>query len=312
MPASRFPRVAIVGAGAVGSSIGRALHECGYPVVSVISRTGRDAVSLAREVKCRRASTEIGDLPAEAEILLLTVPDGSIAEVAVQVSKLKSLKFAGLFAAHCSGVHSADILRPLRRRGTLVASMHPIQTFPGRASRSGRRAGFRGIYFGIEGEEEALKRAQRGVSDLGGRALVIAKELKPLYHAACVFASNYMMVQLNAISELTGRIGTRVPWHELFGPLMAATIENAVRTSPAASLTGPVIRGDFSTVDLHLDALSAYAPEFLPLYISTGMEVARVGRERESISPKEFSQLIGRFRKFLKGRTLKNPRKETR
>ncbi len=316
MPASRFPRVAIVGAGAVGSSIGRALHESGYPVVSVISRTGKDAVSLAREVKCRRASTEIGDLPAETDILLLTLPDGAIGPVAAQVAKLKSLKFGRLFAAHCSGVHSAGILQPIRRRGALVASMHPIQTFPSGRSRGAQRAKLRGISFGIEGEEGALRRAERIVADLGARALVIATELKPLYHAACVFASNYMMVQLNAISELTACIGNPAPWHEMFGPLMTATIENAVRATPAASLTGPIIRGDFSTVELHLAALSSYAPQFLPLYISAGIEVARVGRERGSIGPEEFGEIVGRFRKFLKGRSFsivgRNIRKDKR
>ena len=306
MPTPRISRVSIIGAGAVGSSLGRALHDKGYPIVSIVSRSRGAAIALARGVKCKRASTEIGDLSPETECLLLTVPDGAIREIGVQLSKLKSLKFGRLFAAHCSGVHSAEILEPVRQRGALVASIHPIQTFPAKRHHTGHGAKLRGIYYGIDGEPGAVKRAEMLVADLGGKALIIRKELKALYHVICVFASNYLMVQLNSIEELTKILGTSVGWQSVFGPLMTTTIENAVRYTPAGSLTGPIVRGDFSTVDLHLRALAAYAPQLLPFYISGGIEVARVGKERQRISQDEFDRIVGQFRQFLKGHSFGN------
>jgi predicted short-subunit dehydrogenase-like oxidoreductase (DUF2520 family) len=299
MPTPRLPRISIVGAGAVGSSLGRALHHRGYPVVSVISRTGGPAIALARALKCRRASTEIGDLSPQTESLLLTVPDGAIGEVAGRLAKLKTIQFMKLFAVHCSGVYSADILEPLRRRGALVASMHPIQTFPPVRQPGRRRAKLQGIFYGVDGEPEALRRTERLVGDLAGRALIIRKELRPLYHVACIFASNYMLVQLNSIEQLTKRLGVAATWSEMFGPLITATVENAVQNPPAASLTGPIVRGDFATIDLHLNALRTYAPQFLPAYISGGIEVARVGREQRRISQENFEELIGRFRNIV-------------
>src|SRR2546425_745114 len=167
MPAPRPPRVSIVGAGAVGSSLGLALRDKGYPVVSVISRTGAPAIALAKALKCNRASTEIGDLSTKTECLLLTVPDGAIADVAARISKLKAINFKKLLAVHCSGVHSADVLEPIRRRGALVASMHPIQTFPSARQRGpGRhRAKLQGIFYGIDGDREALARTGRLIGD---------------------------------------------------------------------------------------------------------------------------------------------------
>lgn len=309
MPPPRLPRVSIVGAGSVGSSLGRALRDRGYPIVSIISRTGGPAISLARAVQCKKASTEIGDLSAATECLLLTVPDAAIREVATRCAKLKSLNFAKLFAAHCSGVHSADILDPIRRRGALVASLHPIQTFRSPRLPGRRGAKLRGIYYGIDGEPEALRRAERLIGDLGGRALTIRKDLKPLYHVICVFASSYLLVQLNSIDELTKSLGVAAGWQEMFGPLMMTTMENAVQYPPADSLTGPIVRGDFTTIDLHLKALSTYAPRFLPLYISDGIEVARVGRERQRISQDNFDLIIGRFRQYLQNHSFSNPAK---
>ncbi|HEY6193073.1 MAG TPA: Rossmann-like and DUF2520 domain-containing protein [Bacteroidota bacterium] len=312
MPAPRPPRVSIVGAGAVGSSLGRALHDRGYPFVSVISRSGAPAIALAKALQCGRASTEIGDLSPKTECLLLTVPDGAIAEVALSVSKLKAINFKKLFVVHCSGVHSADVLEPLRRRGSLVASMHPIQTFPsmrppGRQRGPGRsRAKIQGIFYGIDGEREAVGRAERLIGDLGGRALIIRKELRPLYHVICVFASNYLMVHLHSIEQLTLRLGVAATWEEMFGPLITATLENAVHPPAADSLTGPIVRGDFETVDLHLKALLAYAPKFLPAYISGGIEVARVGKEQQKLSQENFERLIGQFRQILKNHPLNN------
>ena len=309
MPAPRYPRVSIVGAGAVGSSLGRALHKKGYPIVSIISRTGSAAISLARAVQCKRASTQIVDLSAQTECLLLTVPDGAIKEVATRVSKLKQVNFNKLFAAHTSGVHSAEILEPMRRRGALVASMHPVQTFPPARRQGSHSVKLRGIYYGIDGEPEALRRTERLISDLEGRPLIIRKELRPLYHAACVVASNYLMVQLNAIDDLTKSLGVAAQWQEMFGPLMTTTMENAVKCSPAASLTGPIIRGDISTIELHLNALSNYAPRFLPFYISGGIEVARVGKEQQRISQNDFDRIIGQFRRFLKNHSFNNAEK---
>jgi predicted short-subunit dehydrogenase-like oxidoreductase (DUF2520 family) len=85
--------------------------------------------------------------------------------------------------------------------------------------------------------------------------VVIAKDLKPLYHTACVFASNYFIVLLNAIRELATSAKLTLPWTEVFGPLMTASMQNAIVSGPGAALTGPIVRKDFGTLALHLSSL---------------------------------------------------------
>src|SRR5713226_817668 len=103
----RHPKVSLVGAGTVGSTLATALAERGYPVRSIISRTGRRAIALAKAVKCPRASTQIEDIDPETQVLLITVSDGAIADIAEKAARLKNLRFKKLFAAHCSGAQIA-------------------------------------------------------------------------------------------------------------------------------------------------------------------------------------------------------------
>jgi predicted short-subunit dehydrogenase-like oxidoreductase (DUF2520 family) len=223
------PKVTIVGAGTVGSTLGLALHEKNYPIASVISRTGCNAVKLARLVDCKRASTVVADIVPRTEILLLTVSDDAIVRVAEEIAKVKKLKFDNLLAIHCSGVYAADALEPLKAKGASVASMHPIQTFPKSQRAEKLKSKLRGISYGIDGEPEALRNVMAIVRDLDGRSVVVPSEMKPLYHVACVFASNYMAVFVNTIAELSRRLKLTSSWMEVFGPLMTATMENVVK-----------------------------------------------------------------------------------
>ena len=186
--AQRFPTISIVGAGTVGSTLSMALRAKGYPVASVVSRSGPPAVALARALKCSRASTSIVDISPDTEVLLLTVPDGAVAGVAKQVSAVKQLRFRKMFIAHCSGAHSADVLAPLKKKGAAVASLHPIQTFPAHLAPGALRGRLKGIYYGIDGDALALRKAENLAADLGGHTTEIPADLRPLYHAACVFA----------------------------------------------------------------------------------------------------------------------------
>ena len=303
--ASRLPKISIIGAGTVGSTLATALFDKGYPIVSVISRTGATAIRLGHSVKCKKISTQISDIASNTDIVFITVSDSAIEKVAIDLAKTKTLKFKKLFAAHSSGVHSVDVLEPIRKKGALVGSIHPIQTFPSSLKISRLQTKLRSIYYGIEGNTESIKKAEEIIENLGGHSIIITKNLKPLYHVACVFASNYMTMFLNTISELSRTLELKASWAEVFGPLMMTTMENVIQSSAAASLTGPIVRGDFETIDLHLQTLAEYAPHFLPIYTIGGIEVARIAKEDGKITQENFNEIIIKFRRFIKSSSIK-------
>lgn len=295
---SKHPKVSIIGAGNVGSAFAHALAERGYSILSIISRSGRSALALARAVKCKKASTVIEDISPATELLIIAVTDGMIAEIGRRLAASKVINFKKVFAAHTSGVHSSSVLEPIRKKGALVASVHPIQSFPN-IWRAGKNSRLNGIYFGIDGEPEAIAKARELVGNLGSKTVIVPSELKPLYHAACVFASGYTIILLNAINELSNQLKLNADWPEVFGPLMTTAMENTIRQSAPAALTGPILRGDMATVDAHLAALADHAPQFLPLYTVGGIEVARIAKERGRISQEEMERVIKRFKKFI-------------
>ncbi len=300
MPSRKSPRISLIGAGVVGTTLIRALGEKGYTVVSVISRSAKPALELARSVKCRRVSSQIADVSSDSEIILIATPDASIPGIAKELANVKKLKFKNLLVVHTSGVHSSSVLEPLRRKGAAVASMHPVQTFPSFQRPSELRSKLKGIFYGVDGDKNSMPRVEQLVKSVGGTPVEVPAELRSLYHAACVFASGYLMVILNAISRLGDRLRFKASWTEVFGPLMTTAMGNAIRYPVADVMTGPILRNDAATIGAHLSALAEYAPEFLPLYMINGAEVGRIAHEKGRISREELEALLKSFRKFVK------------
>ena len=295
------PSLSLVGAGVVGTTLTTLLAKERYRVLSIIGRNGPAAVQLARSVACPRVSTEIADLDRTADVILFTVRDADLAPAVKSLASIKGLKLRGKVVLHTSGVHSAGILAPLRKSGASVASFHPLQTFPGNAAPARLRASVRGIYFGIDGDSPAVEVAKKLAADLGGKPLDVPAEMRPVYHAAAVFASGYLAAVMNAVASLSKAARLELPWTELFGPLMTATMENTVRSSPAEAVTGPVIRSDLDTISLHLGALEKFAPEFVPLYTVGALEVARVAVARGKLSREAYAELLSTFRSAIRG-----------
>jgi predicted short-subunit dehydrogenase-like oxidoreductase (DUF2520 family) len=303
---ARLPKISVIGTGNVGAALCLALAKQGFPVLSLVNRTGATAKQLARKVQCKRVSTSVDDLARETEILIIAVPDDVIAEVASAAARIPGLRWKSLFAVHLSGARTSDELAPLQKKGATVASFHPLQSFPSSSPLQKRAGLFKGLYFGVEGDEKGISLAVKLAGQLGGRHLIVKKELKTLYHIASVFASNYFVVLLNAIHELANSAEIYVSWTELFGPLMTSSMEHAILSGPAGALTGPVVRGDMTTVEQHLSKLAECAPQFLPLYTMCGIEVARILKQQSRIGPEEYDRILAFFKQHIYSQPKQN------
>jgi predicted short-subunit dehydrogenase-like oxidoreductase (DUF2520 family) len=117
---------------------------------------------------------------------------------------------------------------------------------------------------------------------------------RPLYHAAAVFASNYLAGLIGAAARLMVQSG--VPEDEALSailPLARGSLENLGRLTPGQALTGPVSRGDVETVGLHLRTLE---PRERALYASMGLEILEVALEGglDEMSAEEIRDLLKR------------------
>jgi hypothetical protein len=104
---------------------------------------------------------------------------------------------------------------------------------------------------------DALGEGMRLADVLGLRPFELADSARTIYHAGAVFASNYVVTLHRAASLLFETAGAPP---EALEPLMRRTIENSFE------LTGPIARGDWSTVSAHRAAIQDSRPELDHLY----------------------------------------------
>jgi len=177
------------------------------------------------------------------ELVLLCVPDRAIAEVASSVA-------AGPWVAHVSGATPLASLTPHVRR----FSVHPLQTF---TLRRGPEQ-LDGAWAAVTAESDDANAVGTWLAEtLGLSPFPLLDENRAAYHAGASIASNYLVTLRHAAGALLEAAGAPP---EALAPLMRRTIENDFE------LTGPIQRGDWETVDRHLEAIQASCPELEALY----------------------------------------------
>jgi predicted short-subunit dehydrogenase-like oxidoreductase (DUF2520 family) len=179
----------------------------------------------------------------DADLILLCVPDSAIAGAAEAVP-------AGPWIAHVSGATSLSALAPHEKR----FGLHPLQTFT--LARGPEQLD--GAWAAVTAETDAARQRGRWLANsLGLWAFDLRDESRVLYHAGAAMASNFLVTLYRAASRLLEHAGAPP---EALLPLMRRTIDNGFE------LTGPIARGDWTTVDAHLAAIQRAAPELEDLY----------------------------------------------
>ncbi|HKH99719.1 MAG TPA: DUF2520 domain-containing protein [Candidatus Sulfotelmatobacter sp.] len=259
------PRIAIVGAGNLGSALAVSLRQAGYKIAAVIARRGaswRNARKLAKAAGAS-VSTDPSDA-GQAEVFWLCVPDGEIARAARTLAA--GVEWKGKVALHSSGALASDELTPLRARGAAVASVHPLMTFV-----PGSRPLLAGVPFAIEGDSTAVRVARRIVRDVGGSAYSIRKADKAAYHAWGTFASPLFTALLATMEQVAAVAGVKPKEaRQRMIPILLQTLANYAAFGAPGSFSGPIIRGDVDTVKRHLRVLRK-VPAAHEVYLSLAL-----------------------------------------
>ena len=188
---------------------------------------------------------------------------------------------SGQIVVHMSGAQSSEILDRAKDFGAKVLSVHPLQAF---ASFEMAVQNLPGSVFSIEGDKDAYDAAVCIVETLGGEYFFIDRSAKPLYHAGACVVSNYLVTLIDLgvkLLESTG-IPKSLATKALL-PLINGTIRYVENIGIPKALTGPIARGDLSTIVKHLDCLEEMAPELLQLYSWLGIQTAEIALEKGTI-----------------------------
>jgi predicted short-subunit dehydrogenase-like oxidoreductase (DUF2520 family) len=277
--------VGVVGAGRVGAVLANALRAVGHPVVAAsgISAASRDRVdALLPGVPL----LEVPAVVERAELVLLTVPDDALEPLVAGLASVGAWQ-PGQIVVHTSGRYGTDVLGPARAAGVIPLAIHPAMTFTGTSLDLAR---LEGCCFAVTGPGPVLPIGQALVVELGGEPVVLAEEVRPLYHAALAHGANHLVVLVAQAVQALAAAGVDQPGRMLT-PLLTAALDGALRAEDGqvaqagqgaiAGLTGPVARGDVGTVREHLAVLTELAAREGPIDVPvTYRALARAGTQR--------------------------------
>jgi predicted short-subunit dehydrogenase-like oxidoreductase (DUF2520 family) len=272
------PLIGIIGAGAVGTALGAALHRASWPVVAVASRDEARRERFRSLVPGARGFAEAPAILDEVELIILAVPDDAVEQLAGELRL-----YGGQALVHTSGVLGAEVLEPARAAGTQIGAFHPLVAF---ADTERAIAALHGATIAVEGDDQLAALLADMAEAVGATAVRLAPGSKAAYHAAAVLAAGGFVALLDAIAELGSAAGLDEQGSlTVYGGLIEQTLGNAKALGIRAALTGPMTRGDVGTLARHLDALARLAPDVLPLYRAAAEREIALAESRGSLAP---------------------------
>jgi predicted short-subunit dehydrogenase-like oxidoreductase (DUF2520 family) len=184
-------------------------------------------------------------LPA-AGILFLAVPDDAVAEMARRIAAMGPARDIAL--VHVSGALGLDALVPAGLDA--IGSFHPLQSFPFPRPPEA----FVGVTIAVDASTSPLRRRLESLArSLGATPKRVSDEQRAVYHAAAVFASNFVDVVIAEAVRMLMKIGwTKKQAEAALMPLVEGTVDNIKDRGVVGALTGPIRRGDAETVRRHL------------------------------------------------------------
>jgi predicted short-subunit dehydrogenase-like oxidoreductase (DUF2520 family) len=237
------PRIVIVGFGRVGGALSFALRKAGY-AVAALPRSGG---SVRAATKARIPLAELETL-ARANLCFLTVPDRAVPEVAEQLEPDLGPRTAVI---HCAGALTLDVFGAKRPRG----SFHPL------CAVSSRTDSLSGSSVALAASSPALLRTLRTLArDIELRPFEVKESGRASYHAGAMLAAGGLVALASTAADCFRAAG--VPEGEALTaliPLMRSAISGLELRGLPDALTGPVARGDISTLARHLTAIPVEA-----------------------------------------------------
>ena len=297
-PLEQFPagrRLNLVGCGRVGKTLARLwqMHDR-LQIQDVLTTSPASAAAAIEFMGAGHAVNSLADM-RPAELWMIATPDAQIADMSRQLAEVQARHAGagglggGAFCAgkggaraaggghgaerpaaqalspsttlvfHSSGALGSDQLAPLQNLGWRTASAHCILSF---ATPQVAVAQFTGTACALEGDRTACTTLRAAFSAIGARCFEVASADKLRYHAAAVFATNFLPVLQSVAEDLWRNTGVPPAWiPDLRASLLHNAVANITALGPQGALTGPAARGDVAAIARQGAAVSAWSSE---------------------------------------------------
>lgn len=266
--------VSVIGPGALGSAmIDLVSGHPGYSIHSIWGRTLPDCYRVEPSGKEQPANRKFPTLDEDlGQLVIISVPDDQISKITNRLSQ-SEINWSSRQVIHLSGSLDHTILQPLAAGGAATGSLHPLQTF----TRGDEAERFRGIWFTMQGSKSMFPVLRKLIEPVDGQAKVLSSSQKSAMHLAAVFASNYLVALMDVADKIADESNVDEGLNML-QPIVQQTLKNIYSKGSKQSLSGPVARGDRSTIENHLKQLKEN-PDLFRLYCDLGLIASNIAEE---------------------------------
>ena len=267
----------IIGCGRAGGTIAHVLTRSESAEINQVLNSTPSSSNEA--VQLLGAGEPVSDYSSfqPADIWLISTPDGNIRSSAETLVNLGP-PLEGSIVLHLSGRFGPEVLDVAGEAGASIAAVHPVRSMP---RLSVDESAFAGTLCVAAGDSPALNTLRDLFTVAGADWREVSGLDRGLYHAA-----------LSIVSNVTkGVVWKAQNWLEQAGldpdaaaqashSLLSITVEDVFREGAKHSITGPVVRGDTSTVEAHLDALGKVGQHDTDIYRVLARTVLDLANER--------------------------------
>lgn len=279
----------IIGAGTVGKILGKALiEEANLNLQSVLNKTEASSVEATAFLKSGNVAKNFNELK-KADIWMISVPDDQISIIANELLITDILE-EGNVIFHCSGAFTSNEFISLKSKNVNLASIHPVKSFV----KDNFNKTLKGTHCSIEGNKKAISKLKELLEKVGLNTFEIKTQEKMLFHAGCVFTSNYLTAvfelglscfKASGVDEKNAK--------KIIAPLVRETLENNLRLSSEDALSGPIKRGDYNLIKEQLEELQKLNPDIYKSYKTLGKTTLGIlEKEKQNIEYQKIKDLF--------------------
>lgn len=239
-------KINILGAGNVALHLAKAFKLAGYRT-SIWNHLAGSLRVLAEEGG-HLCTTDMRELPADADIYIVSVRDSVVREVAENLAAV--VPGTNTPVVHTAGSLPIDVLKPFFSN---CGVLYPMQTFT-----KSKALDYSRIPFFIEGQASALKTMERILRPISPNVFVADSHKRKMLHLASVFACNFVNHNIAIAYSILGRAG--VPVSTII-PLITETVDKLKSCQPIEAQTGPAVREDYNVIGEQMELLDAFPTE---------------------------------------------------
>lgn len=233
-------KICILGAGNVASHLARAFCQANHDVV-VWNRSESPLLAISEELQCR-CTTDVRELPTDADAYIISVKDDAVRRVAELLSS--TLSCTKPVVAHTAGSVSLEVLSGHFENAGVF---YPLQTFS-----KDKSLNYSEVPFFVEGSGVVIKTLRDLAGTVSEHVYEMSSEQRKILHLASVFACNFTN-HCYAISEkILSEIS--IPFNVML-PLIRETLDKVATMTPVKSQTGPAAREDYDVIESQMSLL---------------------------------------------------------